>query len=52
MGHNILPIGCEVHSDPKERHNIALACHVHPTSGHLGVKKTIARVKKDLRGRV
>ena len=30
----------------KERHNIAMACHVHPTSGHLGVKKTIARVKE------
>eukprot|EP00731_Ephydatia_muelleri_P015149 Em0008g869a len=30
----------------KERHKIALACHVHPTSGHNGVKKTIARVKE------
>ena len=32
--------------NPKERHNIALACNVHPTSGQLGVKKTIARVKE------
>ena len=32
-----------------EQHKIALACHVHPTSGHLGVKKTIARVKERFR---
>ena len=32
--------------NPKERHKNALACHVHPTSGHLDVKKTIARVKE------
>eukprot|EP00731_Ephydatia_muelleri_P023038 Em0015g621a len=32
--------------NPKEWHKNALACHVHPTSGHLDVKKTIARVKE------
>ena len=31
--------------NPKERHKIDLACHAHPTSGHFGVKKTIARVE-------
>ena len=32
--------------NPTERRKITLACHVHPTSGYLGVKKTIARVKE------
>ncbi|KAL5515870.1 hypothetical protein EMCRGX_G001111 [Ephydatia muelleri] len=29
-----------------EQHKIALACHADPTSGHVGVKKTIARIKE------
>ena len=31
---------------PLHRRNITLACHAHSTSGYLGVKKTIARVKE------
>ena len=33
----------------KDRHDqlrIAKSCHVDPTSGHLGVRKTIGRVKE------
>ena len=29
-----------------EQHKIAMACHADPTSGHVGVKKTIARIKE------
>eukprot|EP00731_Ephydatia_muelleri_P000953 Em0001g953a len=29
-----------------EQHKIALACHADPISGHVGVKKTIARIKE------
>lgn len=32
--------------DEKERRRIAMACHVDPTSGHMGIKKTVARVKE------
>ena len=30
----------------KEELRIAKACHMHPTSGHMGVKKTVARIKE------
>ena len=30
----------------KEQLRIAKACHVHPTSGHMGVKKTAVRIKE------
>ena len=30
----------------KEQRRIAMACHIDPTSGHMGVKKTVARVKE------
>ena len=30
----------------KEQQRIARACHVDPTSGHMGVKRTIARIKE------
>ena len=32
--------------DKKEQKRIALACHVDPTSGHTGRKKTAARIKE------
>ncbi|XP_065890009.1 uncharacterized protein [Dysidea avara] len=30
--------------DPKEKERILRGCHVHPTSGHMGTKKTQARI--------
>ena len=32
--------------ESKERLRIATACHVDPTSGHMGVKKTVARIQE------
>ena len=32
--------------DKKEQRRIAIACHVDPTSGHMGIRKTVARVKE------
>ena len=30
----------------KEQLRVATACHVDPTSGHMGVKKTVARIRE------
>ena len=30
----------------KEQLKIAMACHVDPTSGHLRLKKTVARIQE------
>ena len=32
--------------DTKEQRRIAMACHVDPTSGHMGMRNTVARVKE------
>ena len=31
-------------TDQKERQKILLSCHRHPTSGHLGVRRTLSRI--------
>ena len=30
----------------KEQRRIAMACHVDPTSGHMGIRKMMARIKE------
>ena len=30
----------------KEQLRVAMACHIDPTSGHMGKKKTIARIRE------
>ena len=32
--------------DPKEQRRIVTACHSDITSGHLGIAKTVARIKE------
>ena len=31
---------------PDEQHKILSACHVDPTSGHMGVKRTLNRISE------
>ena len=33
-------------TNPEERQKILLACHVHPTAGHLGKTRTIYKIKE------
>ena len=36
----------EIFTKPAEQLRIAKACHLDPTSGHMGIKKTVARIRE------